>query len=131
MKNLLASFINRKSNQKSDQMSVEELVACFPEIPRDLHKEPILATFAAAFGDLLRAAQNPSACSSQYSAGNHFYLKLIGPMKIYMYGLSTKEKVLKQLQELLDRYAADPEGFVASLLPADIAAQEVRGPGCE
>jgi hypothetical protein len=112
-------------------MTVAELVARFPEIPRDLHKEPMLAKFAATLGDLLRAAQNPSACSSQYSAGNHFYLKLIGPMKIYMYGLSTKEKVLKQMQELLDRHAADPEGFVASLLPADNAAQEVKGPGCQ
>jgi hypothetical protein len=37
-----------------------------------------------------------------------------------MYGLATKEKVLQQLQELLDRHAADPEGFAASLLPAEM-----------
>jgi hypothetical protein len=99
-------------------MTVQELVHRFPEIPRDLHAEPILAQFAAAFGDLLQMAQNPNNCSTQYEAGHHYYLKLIGPLKIYMYGLSSREKVLQQLQALLERYQADPAGFTASLLPA-------------
>ena len=98
-------------------MSVEELKARFPEIPHDLHREPVLARFAETFGDLLRQAQNPSACTSEYSPGHHYYLKLVGPMKIYMYGLTSKEKVLQQLQELLDCHASAPEGFAASLLP--------------
>ena len=99
-------------------MTVQELVQKFPEIPRDLHAEPLLAQCAEAFGDLLRVAQNPSNCSAQYEAGHHYYLKLIGPMKVYMYGLSSREKVLRQLQELLERYQADPAGFAASLLPS-------------
>lgn len=111
-------------------MTVQELIARFPEIPNEFHTEPLLAKFAATFADILRVAQDPSACSQQYSAGNHYYLKLIGPLKIYMYGLSTKEKVLKQMQDLLERYAADPEGFAASLLPDDTAENEVKGPGC-
>jgi len=99
-------------------MTVQELVRRFPEIPQDLHSEPLLAQFAAAFGALLQVAQNPSNCSAQYEAGHHYYLKLIGPIKIYMYGLAKREKVLQQLQGLLDRYHADPAGFAASLLPA-------------
>ena len=31
---------------------------------------------------------------------------------------------------VLDRQEADPDRFPSSLLPADLAAAEVRGPGC-
>ena len=85
-------------------MTIQELITRFPEIPRDLHNEPLLAQFAESFNDLLRIAKDPSACSSQYDAGNHYYLKLIGPLKIYMYGLSTKEKALGQVQEHLEQH---------------------------
>ncbi len=111
-------------------MTVQELVARFPEIPKDLHGEPILSRFAEVFGELLMAARNPSACATQHDAANHYYLKLIGFMSIYGYGLSTCERVLAELQELLDRHEADPGGFAASLLPEDTAQREVRGPGC-
>jgi hypothetical protein len=111
-------------------MTVQELIARFPEIPTDLHQEPLLAEFAKAFGEQLEIARNPGACSAQYDAGNHYYLKLVGPMRIYMYGLSTREKVLKQLQELLDQCRADAPGFIAGLVPPETAPQEVRGPGC-
>ncbi len=112
------------------QLTIAELVSRFPEIPKELHDESILAEYAAAFGDLLGVAQDPSACSAQYSAANHYYLRLIGPMKIYMYGLSSKEKVLGQLKEFLDEYAKNPDGFAAGLLPDDTAENEVKGPGC-
>ncbi len=111
-------------------MTVQELTARFPEIPQDLHQEPLLAQFAQTFGHLLKVARDPSACSSQYEAGNHYYLKLIGPMKIFMYGLSTKDKVISHIKELLDQHAANPDGFADSLLPDDSAAKEVKGPGC-
>lgn len=104
--------------ERTSGMSIEELVAKFPEIPRDLRREPVLARFAETFGDLLRQAQNPSACTTDYSPGHHYYLKLIGPMKIYMYGLASKEKVLQQLQQLIDSHDADPQNFVVSLLPS-------------
>ena len=112
-------------------MTTQELVTTFPEIPEDLHEESLLARFGEVFGEQLQIAQNPGACSSEYSAGNHYYLKLIGPLRIYMYGLSSREKVLSQLQELLDQHQADPDGFLASLVPRDAAVNEVRGPGCE
>ena len=111
-------------------MTVPELIARFPEIPEDLHGEPVLSRFAEVFSDLLRLARNPSACATQRDAANHYYLKLIGPMSIYGYGLSTRERVLAQIQELLARRDADPHGFAASLLPEDTAGREVRGPGC-
>jgi len=111
-------------------MTVQELITRFPEIPRDLHGEPLLARFAETFDDLLGVARKPSACATQHEAANHYYLKLIGPLSIHGYGLATRERALADLQELLDRHAADPKGFAASLLPEATAEREVRGPGC-
>ena len=96
-------------------MTVQELTDRFPEIPADLRGESVLSRFAEVFGDLLQLASNPSATSSRNNASNHYYLKLIGPMSMYGYGLCTRARVLIQLRELLDRHAADPAGFAASL----------------
>lgn len=112
-------------------MTVDELTARFPEIPADLRGEPLLARFAETFDELLQMARSPSPCATQHDAANHYYLKLIGPLSIYGYGLATRDGVLADLQQLLDRHAADPAGFAASLLPAGTADREVRGPGCE
>ncbi|MCG8604133.1 hypothetical protein MJD09_03925 [bacterium] len=130
MKEWLGKFFRKSRKSDDSKMTIEELVHLFPEIPKDLHQEPLLGQFAETFADLLRIARDPSACSSQHDASNQFYLKLIGPMKIYMYGLSTKEKVLGQLQDLLDRHAADPGGITDSLLPQNTAESEVKGPAC-
>ncbi len=111
-------------------MSVQELMARFPAIPNGLHDEPLLARFAEAFADLLAVAQQPSPCSTSHSAENHYYLKLVGPLAIHGYGLSSREKVLGQIQGLLDRQATDAEGFAASLLPDDTSDAETKGPGC-
>lgn len=111
-------------------MTVQELMTRFPQIPRGLHDEPLLARFATAFANLLAVAQQPSPCSTSHNAANHYYLKLVGPLAIHGYGLSSREKLLGQIQELLDRQADDPEGFAASLLAADTAATETKGPGC-
>lgn len=111
-------------------MIVDELCARFPEIPSDLRDEPILERFADAFGELLAVARKPGNCSTGHDPGNHFYLKLIGPITYYGYGLATRERVVADLAELLDRHAADPEGFAATLLPADTSAVETKGPNC-
>ena len=111
-------------------MTVQELVARFPEIPEDLHGEPLLAQYAQAFGAQLQIARNPGACSAGHDAANHCYLKLMSPIRLYWYKLSTRDKVLKQMQELLDQYRADPARFVASLVPEDAVHSEVKGPGC-
>ena len=112
-------------------MTVQELLSRFPEIPAGLHDDPLLERYAKALAGPLRAAKNPSPCATEHDAANHYYLKLIGPMAIHGYGLSTREKVLAELQDLLDRHAADPDSFAKSLLPEDTAESEVRGPGCD
>jgi len=112
-------------------MTVHELIARFPEVSPDLAGEPTVAEFADTFGELLAVARKPSNCSTGHDAGNHYYLKLIGPLSYYRYGLATRERVVQDLRELLDRHAADPQGFATSLLPADAAVAEVKGPGCD
>jgi hypothetical protein len=111
-------------------MTVQELTARFPEIPTDLHGEPVLAALADTCGPLLAEARKPSACATQYDAANQYYLALITPIGIYGYGLSKREALLQQLQALVDRQRADPAGFAASLLPNNTAVAEVKGAGC-
>ena len=111
-------------------MTIQELVSRFPEIPADLHGESLLAAFADAFDAQLDTARKPSACAEEHDAGNHFYLKLIGPIDIYRYGLYDRERVLDEIRQLVEGHRADPDGFVRGLLPERVARQEVRGPGC-
>jgi hypothetical protein len=111
-------------------MTVRDLVARFPEIPADLHAEPVLGRFAETFDDLLRRARMPSACATAHDAANHYYLKLIGPLAIYGYGLSKKDKVLAEIEGMLERHERDPRAFAASLVPERAAEAERRGPGC-
>lgn len=107
-------------------MTVAELLSRFPEIPRDLADDPVLARFAEAFDPLLRLAREPSACATAHDAANHYYLKLVGPLSIYGYGLATRERTLDDLAAMLERHAADPVGFAASLLPPSTATAERR-----
>ena len=111
-------------------MHVDQLIARFPEVSGDLRNEPTLAEFAETFDELLAVARKPGNCSTGYDAGNHFYLALIGPIGYYRFGLASRERVLEDLRALLDRHAADPEGFVSSLLPGGTVAREVKGPDC-
>jgi hypothetical protein len=97
-------------------MTVDELVGRFPELPGDLHSEAALAEFATTFESLLRVAVKPSACSEHHTDENRYYLKLIGPMEIYRYGLYTRERVLDEIQKLLDGHRGNPDGFATSLL---------------
>ena len=111
-------------------MNLNELVSRFPEIPSELRTEPVLTTFAAECGDVLAVAQKPSPCSTGHDASNHYYLRLIGPLSIYGYGLSSLDQVISKMQTMIDRHRENPDGFAASLLPADVADQETKGPGC-
>src|SRR3989449_8327493 len=64
-------------------MTVDELFARFPEVPRDLRDEPVLAEFVRAFGSQLRVAQKPSPCVAQAGAGDaehHFYTRLVNDL---------------------------------------------------
>lgn len=97
-------------------MTVDELVRRFSEIPGDLHGEVALAEFATTFENMLRVAAKPSACAEHHTDENRYYLKLVGPMDIYRYGLYTRERVLDEIQKLLDGHRDDPDGFATSLL---------------
>ena len=100
-------------------MNVRELVRRFPEIPADLHAEPTLVRFAETFSELLAQARSPSNCATEHDAANRLYLKLVGPLAIYGYGLSGRDEVLAEIRGLLEQHAEDPEGFVGRLLSAD------------
>ncbi|HKQ61270.1 MAG TPA: hypothetical protein VJS92_08250 [Candidatus Polarisedimenticolaceae bacterium] len=112
-------------------MTVDELLQRFPEIPRDLAGEPVLARFAVAFAPQLRAARNPSACSGRHNAENHYYLKLIGPLAIYNYGLQTRAQAVAELEALLRQHAEDPAGFVRGLVPDDAGSPGSCVSGCD
>ena len=96
-------------------MTSDEFVLRFPEIPDDLHKEPLLAEFAEVFDQLLKVATKPSACAEVHNAENQYYLKLVGPMDIYRYGLYTRDRVMDELQSRLNEYREDPTGFATRL----------------
>lgn len=97
-------------------MTAAELVQRFPEIPTDLHTETSLETFAEVFDAYLKTAAKPSACSSDWTAENRAYMKLIGPMDIYRYGLSTRERVLAQLDEMIDAFRTSADAFENEML---------------
>lgn len=111
-------------------MDVHELSARFPEIPEDLHDEELLARYAEVFGEPLSIAQKPSACSTEYDAGNHYYMKLINPIGIYRLGLIKREMLLSQIAGLVDKQLTDPS-FYETLVPSDVGSREIRGPGCD
>ena len=110
-------------------MNAQELLARFPEIPADLHDEEVLVRFAEVFSGPLSIAQKPSACSTDYDAGNYYYMKLINPIGIYRLGLMKREMLLSQIAELIEKQEMDPN-FAETLVPSGVAANEVRGPGC-
>ncbi len=96
---------------------LKALMRLFPEIPQDLASEPQLIEFADVFEGLLLQAKQPSPCATERSAAHHYYLKLIGPLSIYGFGLATRERTLSEIQDLLNRYEADPGAFAAGLVP--------------
>src|SRR2546430_11039051 len=92
-------------------MTVDELFARFPEVPRDLRDEPVLAEFVRAFGSQLRVAQKPTPCVAQAGAGDaehHFYTRLVNDLAVYGIGLAPRERTLQRLQNLRPRVPAPP-----------------------
>jgi hypothetical protein len=66
-------------------ITVEEFFARFPEVPRDLRDEPMIAEFVRAFGSQLRVAQKPSPCVARAGSGDaehHFYTRLVNDLAI-------------------------------------------------
>jgi len=101
-------------------ITVEEFIARFPEVPRDLCDEPVLAEFVRAFGSQLRVAQKPSPCVAQAGSGDaehHFYTRLVNDLAIYGIGLARRERTLQRLEALLVEYRTQPATFACTLVP--------------
>src|SRR5713226_7081652 len=86
-------------------MTVDELLARFPEVPRDLRDEPILAEYVKAFGPLLRVAQKPSPCVGSSGDAQHvFYTRLVNDLAIYAIGLAKRDRTPVPRPATLDQY---------------------------
>jgi len=99
-------------------MIVDEFLARFPEVPRDLRDEPILAEYVKAFGPLLRVAQKPSPCMGSGGDAPHvFYVRLVNDLAICGIGLAKRDRTLARLQATLDQYRRQPATFACTLVP--------------
>ena len=99
-------------------MTVGDLLARFPEVPRDLRDEPILTEYVTAFGPLLRVAQKPSPCMGSGGDAQHaFYTRLVNDLAIYGIGLAKRDRTLARLQATLDQYRKQPATFACTLVP--------------
>jgi hypothetical protein len=99
-------------------MTVDEFLARFPEVPRDLRDEPVLVRYVDAFGPLLRHAQKPSPCVGTSGDAEHqFYTRLVNDLAIYGIGLARRERTLGRLQATLDEYDKQRATFGCSLVP--------------
>lgn len=99
-------------------MTVDEFLAHFPEVPRDLRDEPILGEYVKAFGPLLRVAQKPSPCMGSGGDAQHvFYTRLVNDLAIYGMGLAKRDRTLARLQATLDQYRQQPATFACTLVP--------------
>src|ERR687887_353524 len=78
-------------------MTVDAFFARFPEVPRDLRDEPVIADFVRAFGPQLAIAQKPSPCVARAGGGDaehHFYTRLVNDLAIYGIGLAKRDRTL-------------------------------------
>jgi hypothetical protein len=106
------------ARRAGDGMRVDEFLARFPEVPRDLRDEPVLARYVDAFGELLRHAVKPSPCVGDNGDAEHrFYTRLVNDLAIYGIGLARRERTLARLSVTLDEYARQPATFGCSLVP--------------
>ncbi len=99
-------------------MSVDEFLARFPEVPRDLGDEAVLEEYARAFGPLLRVAQKPTPCMGDGGDAQHvFYMRLVNDLAIYGIGLAKRDRTLARLSLLLEQHRKQPATFACTLVP--------------
>jgi hypothetical protein len=114
----LSSGLQECAESALSSMSVDEFLARFPEVPRDLRDEPVLGEYTRAFGPLLRAARKPTPCMRDGGDAEHvFYTRLVNDLAIYGIGLAKRERTLARLSALLDQYRAQPATFACTLVP--------------
>jgi len=113
-------------------MTVDVFLARFPEVPRDLRDESVIAEFVHAFGPQLDVAQKPSPCMARAGGGDaehHFYTRLVNDLAIYGIGLAKRERTLQRLERLLADYRAQPATFACTLVPRQ--APNAPRAGCQ
>src|SRR5213592_4812922 len=116
----LSRDVEGRARAAPSSMTVEELLARFPEVPRDLRDEPVLAEFVRAFGSQLRVAQKPSPCVAKAGGGDaehFFYTRLVTDLAVYGIGLARRERTLQRLETLLAEYRTHPATFACTLVP--------------
>jgi hypothetical protein len=129
MKIRLSPDLDARARATRAPMTVDELLARFPEVPQDLRDEPVLAEYAAAFGALLRLARKPSPCMGQGGDMEHqFYTRLVNDLAIYGVGLARRDRTLARLQSTLDAQRKQPVTFACTLVPRK--APGSPRPGC-
>jgi len=107
-----------RTGHGTGRMSVDEFLARFPEVPRDLRDEPVLARYVDAFGHLLRHAIKPSPCVGDNGDAEHrFYTRLVNDLAIYGIGLARRDRTLARLERTLGEFAKQPATFGCSLVP--------------
>ena len=114
----LASGLQEQVESGPAFMSVDEFLARFPEVPRDLRDEPVLGQYTRAFGPLLRAARKPTPCMRDGGDAEHFfYTRLVNDLAIYGIGLAKRERTLARLSALLEQFRMQPATFGCTLVP--------------
>jgi len=114
----LAPEVAGRACAPSGPMSVDEFLARFPEVPRDLRDEPVLAEYVAIFGAQLGLAQKPSPCMRDGGDAPHaFYTRLVNDLAIYGIGLARRDRTLARLRATLEAYRKQPATFACTLVP--------------
>ncbi len=114
----LSPDLGERARSARAPMSVDEFLARFPEVPRDLGDEPALQDYIKAFGPLLRVAQKPTPCMGDGGDAQHvFYTRLVNDLAIYGIGLAKRDRTLARLSALLEQYRKQPATFACTLVP--------------
>src|SRR5216684_4001127 len=116
----LSSDLERLAREAPGPLTVDAFLARFPEVPRDLRDERVLAEYVRAFGPQLAVAQKPSPCVARDGGGDaehFFYTRLVNDLAIYGIGLAKRERTLQRLERLLTEYRAQPATFACTLVP--------------
>jgi len=114
----LSPELEERARSAPASLSVDEFLARFPEVPRDLRDEPALQEYTKAFGPLLRVAEKPTPCVGMGGDAQHvFYTRLVNDLAIYGIGLAKRDRTLARLSALLEQYRKQPATFACTLVP--------------
>ena len=114
----LSPDLEERTRRAQASMTVDELLARFPEVPRDLRDEPVLGEYVRAFGPQLRLARKPSPCMRDGGDAEHaFYTRLVNDLAIYGIGLAKRDRTLARLAARLEQYRKQPATFACTLVP--------------